>query len=99
MESLLQMKERHRVERLRAKQPPIGLWLMTVLIFVVGTVLMVTVSLVIERYWFFCYFVVGGIFLSYNTYVVRGRLEELGDKHRIQIASCQKPLVVNEAID
>ena len=79
METLLQMKERHRIERLRAKEPPIGIWWMTLLIFGIGTVLMVAVSLVIDRYWFFCYFVIWLIFFSYNTHVVRRRLEELGD--------------------
>ena len=95
MESRLEMKERHRIERLLAKEAPIGLVAMGLIILFGGTALTLGTSV----FWGVWYWISGLMVFSFNYLVVRRRLEELGERHHVQIESLKKPLTIEEVID
>lgn len=95
METKLAMKERHRVERLNAKKPPIGIFLMILIPLVCGTLL----THFLGFFWGFFYWLIGGMLFSYNSYVVYKRLDAIADRQKAEIDSRENPIRVTEVLD
>ena len=95
METKLEMKERHRIERLKAKNPPIGILLMILIPLFAGTLL----TLLLGLFWGLWYWMFGGMIFSYNSFVVHKRFEEIADRQRIEINSIKNPLPITEVLD
>ncbi|MAS94472.1 MAG: hypothetical protein CMO55_14830 [Verrucomicrobiales bacterium] len=95
METILAMKERHRVERLNAKRPPIGIFLMILIPLVCGSVL----TYFIGFFWGVFYWIIGGMLFSYNSYVVHKRLDAIADRQKAEIDSRENTVRVTEVVD
>ena len=94
METMLQLQERQRIERLKAKIPPISPLLMPFLIFG-GGVLIVSVffSLGAEFVYIWPAFAIWGFAIfSINSLIVRRRLERLEEEHRLERSMLQGAL-------
>ena len=86
MESLLEQKNRQRVERMKAKEPPIHYLLMPFLILGGGILIAGTFFALGAEFVFVwpTFAVVGFAIFSLNGFIVRRRLERLEETHRIE---------------
>jgi hypothetical protein len=94
METLLQLQERQRVERLKAEIPPISPLLMPFLILGGGVVtVLIFFSLGAEFVYIWPAFATWGFAIfSVNSLIVRRRLERLEEEHRIERSMLQGAL-------
>ncbi len=94
METMLQLQERQRIERLKAKIPPISPLLMPFVIFG-GGVLIASVffSLGARYVYIWPVFAIWGFAIfSINSLIVRRRLERLEEEHRLERSMLQGAL-------
>ncbi|MCB1086902.1 MAG: hypothetical protein KDM63_07640 [Verrucomicrobiae bacterium] len=86
METKLQLKERQRVERLKAKIPPISPIAMPFIILIGGVILAKGLFALGADYIYVwpTFAVFGFAIFSFNAYTVRRRIERLDEEHLLE---------------
>ncbi len=95
MESLIDMKDRQRIERMMARKLPIGLILMAILPIIGGFVL----TWLFNYIWGLWSVIFEGMILSFNAFVIRRRLEDLAEKHHRELETRSNPVAIEEVFD
>ena len=86
METEFEMGDRHRIERMKAKIPPIS-WALMPFIILGGGILIGATFFAIGAEFVYVwptFAVVGFAILSLNGFIVRKRLENLAETHRVE---------------
>jgi len=95
METLIDMKDRHRIERMNARKLPIGLILMAILPVLAGFAL----TWLFNFFWGLWFAIFEGMALSFNAFVIRRRLEKLAEKHQRELSTRSSPVAIVEVLE